>query len=102
MKELFGKPRRRKDGSEGKVLEVPDVRTLQRDPHTFGAWVGYSAYDAEGTWLLRENLEAKLRQMDWQADLPLQNKTMWDYYLQYMMPFAAVPLLVPPRPQTFA
>ena len=38
---------------------------LQRDAATRAEWIDYSTYDAEATWLLREQLERNLRQMPW-------------------------------------
>ena len=57
MKEIFGVPRLRKDGTPGSLVDVPPVEVLQRDPRFRVQWIIYSAYDAEGTWLLREELQ---------------------------------------------
>ena len=65
MKEIFGVARLRKDGSEGSLIDVPPVEVLQRDPRFRKQWIIYSAYDAEGTWLLREELQKKLEKLDW-------------------------------------
>lgn len=65
MKEIFGVARLRKDGSAGSLIDVPPVEVLQRDPRFRKNWITYSAYDAEGTWLLREQLQEKLQEMDW-------------------------------------
>lgn len=65
MKEIFGVARLRKDGTAGSLIDVPPVEVLQRDPRFRRQWIIYSAYDAEGTWLLRETLEQSLQKMDW-------------------------------------
>ena len=65
MKEIFGVARLRKDGSAGSLVDVPPVEVLQRDPKFRKQWIVYSAFDAEGTWMLREELEAMLEEMPW-------------------------------------
>jgi hypothetical protein len=65
MKEIFGVARLRKDGSAGSMIDVPPVEVLQRDPRFRKQWIVYSAYDAEGTWLLRDQLQKRLETMDW-------------------------------------
>ncbi len=71
MKEIFGVARLRKDGSAGSLIDVPPVEVLQRDPRFRKQWIIYSAYDAEGTWLLREALQKKLEAMDWVSEITL-------------------------------
>ena len=70
MKEMFGVARLRKDGSAGSLVDVPPVEVLQRDPRFRRNWIVYSAYDAEGTWLLREQLQKRLEKMDWVSKVP--------------------------------
>ena len=65
MKEIFGVARLRKDGSAGSLIDVPPVEVLQRDPRFRKQWIIYSAYDAEGTWLLRDKLQTMLEKMEW-------------------------------------
>ena len=60
MKELFGKPNIKKDGTEGKLVEIPPVDELQRDPETRAKWIKYSALDAEATWHVHQCLEGHL------------------------------------------
>ena len=50
MKELFGVPKKRQDGSDSKVKVVPPVEVLQRDPTHRTKWIQYSAKDAKSTW----------------------------------------------------
>lgn len=82
MSELFSRPSKKKDGSDGK-LYVPPVEQLQRDDATRPGWIGYSTFDAEGTWLLREALEAKLRDMPWH-----DGRSVYELYTAYIVPFA--------------
>lgn len=65
MKEIFGVARLRMDGTPGSLVDVPPVEVLQRDPKFRVQWIIYSAYDAEGTWLLREELQYMLEDMPW-------------------------------------
>ena len=67
---MFGVARLRKDGSAGSLVDVPPVEVLQRDPRFRRNWIVYSAYDAEGTWLLREQLQKRLEKMDWVSKVP--------------------------------
>lgn len=85
MKELFGIKRTRKDGTEGLVADIPPIEVMQRDPKHRQSWIIYSAYDAEGTWLLREKLQKLLEEMKWVGD-----KNMYDYYQMYMRAFGEV------------
>jgi DNA polymerase I len=52
MKELFGVAKKRKDGSDGLVLDLPPIEELQRG-NTRDAFIKYSAKDAEATWQVR-------------------------------------------------
>merc|ERR1719443_2788619 len=63
MKQLFGKPNIKKDGTPGKLVVLPPVEEIQTDPETYGKWVDYSAYDAEVTWKLAVELERKLKEI---------------------------------------
>ena len=85
MKEMFGIKRLRKDGTEGLVSDVPPVECMQRDPKHRANWIVYSAYDAEGTWLLREKLQGMLQEMNW-----IGEKNLYDYYEMYMRAFGEV------------
>eukprot|EP00550_Attheya_septentrionalis_P009313 CAMPEP_0198296976 /NCGR_PEP_ID=MMETSP1449-20131203/34802_1 /TAXON_ID=420275 /ORGANISM="Attheya septentrionalis, Strain CCMP2084" /LENGTH=1036 /DNA_ID=CAMNT_0043997751 /DNA_START=341 /DNA_END=3451 /DNA_ORIENTATION=+ len=85
MKEIFGVARLRKDGSEGSLVDIPPVEVMQRDLQFREKWIMYSAYDAEGTWLLREKLQKMLEAMPWQG-----KEHMFDYYHAYMREFGQV------------
>ncbi len=41
MKARFGQQRRRKDGSEGKIREMPELVDLQRQTATRDEWIVY-------------------------------------------------------------
>ena len=97
MKEIFGVPKKRKDGTDGKVKLVPPVEVLQRDPAHRTKWIEYSAKDARMTWELRRVLKDLLsgRQLSDAFEDKLsyewiEDKTMWDYYWMHMRPFGQV------------
>jgi len=85
MKEIFGIKRLRKDGSEGALVDVPAVEILQRDPQFRQKWIIYSAFDAEGTWLLHQQLQHKLQEMPW-----YQQHNLYQYYDMHMRKFGEV------------
>ena len=85
MKEIFGIQRLRKDGTEGILVDMPPVEVMQRDPKHRAKWIKYSCYDAEGTWLIREELEKRLKKMTW-----LNDTNLYDYYWMHMRPFGEV------------
>ncbi len=86
MKELFGVPRLRRDGTPGVQLDVPRVEVLQRDPQFRVNFIEYSCFDAEGTWLLHEKLVQLLKGMSW---LTIGNN-LYDYYWMHMRQFGVV------------
>jgi DNA polymerase I-like protein with 3'-5' exonuclease and polymerase domains len=90
MKKIFGIKRLRKDGSEGLVMDVPPVETLQRDPMHRPNWIKYSAYDAEGTWYLRDGLQKLLEGMKWIVNKKDTGYNMYDYYDMYLRDFGEV------------
>ena len=85
MKEIFGVPRLRKDGSPGSIVDLPPVEVMQRDPKFRVNWILYSAYDAEGTWLIREKLQEKLEKMPWTL-----GENLYYYYFHYLREFGEV------------
>jgi DNA polymerase-1 len=85
MKEIFGVHRLRKDGRKGSLIDVPPVEVLQRDPRFRTNWIIYSAFDAEGTWILREKLQRMLEKMEWYNE-----KSLYDYYDLYMRRFGEI------------
>lgn len=82
MKDIFGEPKLRKDGTPGKTIELPPLDMLQESPLTRPEWIQYSVYDAKGTWLLYRQLESRLRRMDWQ-----HGKNLFHFYHDYWRPF---------------
>ncbi|CAM9468731.1 unnamed protein product [Chrysoparadoxa australica] len=85
MKEIFGVPKLKKDGTPGAILMLPPMDELQRDPQFRPDWIKYSAKDAEVTWLVRQELQKKLEGMRWKGYL-----TMFDFYNRYYVPFGAL------------
>jgi len=86
MKEIFGVPRIRMDGTPGSLVDVPPVDVLQRDPRFRANFINYSCYDAEGTWLLHQSLMKMLKTMPWLSN----DSNMYDYYWMYMRQFGEV------------
>ena len=68
MKELFGVPKLKNDGTPGKTILMPPVDDLQTNPLSRPEWIQYSCYDAQGTWELYQNLASKLRDMRWEGE----------------------------------
>lgn len=95
MKKLFGKPKIKKDGSEGKTIVVPSVEELQTDQAHRSLWIHYSARDAKATFDLYHALKDKLSHrkesicyMDdaLKSSYPGLN-TLWDFYTHVWRPF---------------
>lgn len=100
-KEIFGKPHIKRDGMQGKTIDVPpvivassppysDPQELQRGAETRSAWIEYSAFDAEATWHVRKELESLLREMFWTSESvqgALHELSMWDFYRRYYRDF---------------
>ncbi|TDH65212.1 hypothetical protein CCR75_000265 [Bremia lactucae] len=90
MKELFGIPKLKKDGSNGKERSMPTIEELQRFPEFRKRWIRYSVYDAESTWFLHRVLQDKLDQTFWSEDFQEGESmagSMYDFYRQYIVPF---------------
>ena len=83
MKELFGVPNIKKDGTEGKSISIPPIEMLQRLPETREKFVHYSSLDAVATWKLHMKLSKKLENTTW-----AKGRTMLDFYERYLVPFA--------------
>jgi len=62
MLDLFGRPRKKKNGEDSKIRELPALDEVQRsvDADIFRLWVKYSTLDAELTWHLFQTLKAEL------------------------------------------
>ncbi|KAJ4745777.1 DNA polymerase I [Rhynchospora pubera] len=87
MKSIFGKKKVKKDGSEGKLITMNPVETLQREEREL--WVSYSALDSISTLRLYESLKGKLEKMQWVLE-GLCKGTMYDFYREYWCPFGAI------------
>lgn len=84
--ERFGRPKLRKDGTPGKVLEFPDLEALQRGGGgELTDWIDYCCYDTLSTWELRRVLQERLEAMPW--DDAGAGLTMYDFYRRYWRPF---------------
>ena len=58
-----------------------DVLTLQRSMEHRQDWIEYSAFDAEGTWHVYQELKRRLAEMPWHN----QDTNMFDFYNQYLV-----------------
>lgn len=86
MKDLFGQPKQRKDGSESKIKELPSMRELQSNPQFRDKWIEYSSRDALATWEVYDKLSARLLKHNWVVgETKLGN--MMDYYNNYLLNF---------------
>jgi DNA polymerase-1 len=89
MKNIFGKKKVKKDGSEGKLTTIAPVEELQREARE--PWICYSALDAISTLQLYKSLESQLSKMPWNMDgKPVLKKSMFDFYLEYWQPFGEI------------
>jgi len=86
MKDLFGVAKKKKDGEDSKIKEIPDVIELQRNPETRSKWIEYSAKDAMATWHVHDSLRNLLSQRDWVVDNQKRG-SMFDFYQQFLAPF---------------
>lgn len=82
IKERFGIHKLKKDGSPGKVIVLPYLAELQRNKKYITDWIDYSTFDAEGLYLLRDEIEKRLKNMKWK-----ENLTMWDFYQKHWLIF---------------
>eukprot|EP01082_Thalassiosira_pseudonana_P008832 g7700.t1 g7700 contig26:83324-86755(+) len=82
MKEIFGVPRLRKDGTDGAIVDIPPVEVMQRDPKFRESWIKYSAMDAKSTYNLYQHLKKELLKVGW-----IRQMNMMQYYQLHMRPF---------------
>ncbi|KAI8557619.1 hypothetical protein RHMOL_Rhmol04G0023900 [Rhododendron molle] len=87
MKNIFGRRKLKKDGSEGKIITIPPVEELQREERK--PWICYSALDAMSTLKLYENLKSKLSGREWKLDGSTKGR-MIDFYEKYWRPFGEI------------
>lgn len=84
MKNIFGRKKLKKDGSEGKLVTIPPVEELQRVERRL--WICYSALDSISTLRLYESLGKKLLKTPWSVDGQYKG-SMFDNYEKYLRPF---------------
>ena len=82
MKEIFGRGKLRKDGTEGAIIEIPPVEDMQRKREHRQKWISYAAYDAMSTWLLREEFQEKLMKKPW-----IKGRNLFEFYEMHLVPF---------------
>lgn len=75
MKELFSKPKPKKNGELGLAVELPPVEEIQRDPISRPHWMDYSTFDTQSTWQLQQFLQQELLKIAWS-----DTKSLWDFY----------------------
>ena len=93
MKELFGRKKARKDGTEGRVTIVAPIEELQREQTD--KWIHYSTRDAKATYDLYcklkemlDNEEKFMCEMDADVKSSYPNvRTLWDFYVEVWRPF---------------
>lgn len=86
MKDLFGVAKLKKDGSVGKIKELPSVRELQAHSEHRAKWIEYSAKDAVATWWVRYELQERLKRQEWIVD-GKRLGNMYDFYNLYLKDF---------------
>ena len=84
MKDIFGKYKTLKDGTEGKTIVYPTVFEMHTNQEFIEKWVDYSTLDAEVTFYLYFTLRRLLKQLaiDYEG-----MKNMFDLYEKYWLPF---------------
>eukprot|EP00924_Labyrinthula_sp_SR-Ha-C_P009027 snap_masked-scaffold_2-processed-gene-10.27-mRNA-1 protein AED:0.04 eAED:0.04 QI:0/0/0/1/1/1/2/0/777 len=90
MKDLFGKPVLKKDGTPGKKLVLPSMDEIQRDTKSRDKWIEYSCYDAISTFHLYQALCYKLERMPWKHKNMKKTYSMLDFYQQIIRPFGEI------------
>jgi len=102
MKEIFGKPNIKKDGTEGKLVVLPPVDELQQSEETRDKWIKYCTLDAEATWHLYHALEGNLYETDCIGDgveMPAvfanlvegrKSVNLYEFYANFWRPFGSL------------
>ena len=86
MKEIFGVPRLRKDGTPGAIIDLPPIEVMQRDPRFRENFIRYSAFDAKSTYNLYEYLRSRLVNTEW-LTYGGKDHNLMEYYNMHMRPF---------------
>jgi len=84
IKNTFGFYNELKDGSQGKLLQLPEIEEMHTSPKFIKDWVEYSTFDAEITYFLRETLSLLL------SELPTFEEGLtnnYELYIKYWLPF---------------
>ena len=102
MKEIFGKPNIKKDGTEGKLIVLPPVDELQQGRETRGKWIKYCTLDVEATWHLYQALEGNLYETECIGDgveMPVvfgnmvegrKSFNLFEFYSNFWRPFGSL------------
>jgi len=104
MLDLFGVPNKLKDGSDGKIKELPPLDEIQTNSELLDGWIEYSVKDSICTWHLREKLEEALKSMSWniqqeqelylsrgmEEGAELDNRNLFHLYEKYFVPFGKI------------
>lgn len=84
MAKLFVRPKKLKDGSDGKIFEVPEVEELHTSKELISRWLGYATFDAEVTFFLFLALKRLMIRLPVGVE---GMNTTWDLYQKYWLPF---------------
>lgn len=87
MKKIFSRQRILANGELGKTIEMPTLVELHTDPELLPKWIDYATLDAEATFFLREVLVREM--MKYPSDFE-GNKTIFDLYCKYWLPFGEI------------
>ena len=94
MKDRFGAPKIKKDGTEGKEIVVPSVHELHHSPDYRREWIEYSVADAVLTFDLYQELQRQLKERHWSINESDSNGhrkgeySLFEFYEMYIVPFA--------------
>lgn len=88
IKDLFGTPRLKKDGTAGAIKDLPALENVQRsdDAELRRRWIEYSSKDAEVTWKLFRELERRLvnpNVMPWRPESVCFSDIQFNNYNQF-------------------
>lgn len=91
MKEIFSVAKLKRDGTPGKATFIPPTTELQTDPKYRDEWIEYSAFDAESTWHVYQEIKQRLINMEWSKEKDdngnVNKLTLFDFYERYFVHF---------------